>query len=125
MLSAPPGERPRLAITFGYVHFFLLLGVVLVAAGLKKAIPDPLDSLDELTPVALAAGTAMFVAADAGLLRVLRLEQSASRVVAAVAILATIPLGAAVSAAVQVAAIAAIVAAALAADVGQRVTTRL
>lgn len=116
MLSAPPGERPRLAIMFGYAHFFLLLGVVLVAAGLKKAIPDPLDSLDDLTAVALAAGTAMFVAADAGLLRVLRIEQSASRAVAAVAILATIPLGAAVSAAVQVAAIAAIMAAALAAD---------
>jgi hypothetical protein len=41
MASAPPEERPRLAIVFGYVHFFLLLGVVLVAAGLKKAIPDP------------------------------------------------------------------------------------
>jgi hypothetical protein len=66
----------------------------------------------------------MFVAADAALLRVLGIEQSASRAVAAVAILATIPLGVAVSASVQVAAIAAIVAAALAADAGQRVTTR-
>jgi low temperature requirement protein LtrA len=46
MLSASPSERPRRAlIAYGYLHFFLLLGIVLVAAGLKKAIPDPLGQL--------------------------------------------------------------------------------
>jgi low temperature requirement protein LtrA len=116
MASAPPQERPRLAIIFGYVHFFLLLGVVLVAAGLKKAIPDPLEPFDDLTAFALAAGTALFIGADAAMLRVLGISRSPARLVAAVAALATIPLGGAVSAAVQVGVLAAIIAVAVAAE---------
>src|ERR687898_3073917 len=45
MADAAAAERPRLAILFGYVHILLLFGIVLVATGLKKAIPEPLDSL--------------------------------------------------------------------------------
>ncbi len=115
MLSTPLDERTRLAIHFGYLHVFLLLGIVLVAAGLKKAIAHPLDPLDDFTAVVLAAGTAVFVAADAALLRVLGLARSRARAASAVALLATIPLGLAVSAALQVAVLAAIVTAALAA----------
>jgi low temperature requirement protein LtrA len=116
MLSASARERPRLAINFGYVHFLLLLGVVLVAAGLKKGIADPSEPLDDFTAAALAAGTAMFVAADAMLLRMLGIPQSRALLAASTAVLLTIPLGTAVSAAAQVAAISAIVAAALASD---------
>jgi low temperature requirement protein LtrA len=113
MLSASARERPRLAINFGYVHFFLLLGVVLVAAGLKKGIADPSEPLDDFTAAALAAGTAMFVAADAMLLRILGIPHSRALLVASTAVLLTIPLGTAASAALQVAAIVAIVTAAL------------
>ena len=109
MFSAPSRERPRLAIVFGYLHIFLLLGIVLLATGLKKAIPDPLDPLDDAAAVVLAAGTALFVAADTVFLRVLRIAHGPARAVAAVAALATIPLGMTVSAAAQVAALAAIV----------------
>jgi low temperature requirement protein LtrA len=117
LLAAPPERRPRLAIdAFGYAHFFLLLGVVLVAAGLKKAIPAPLDELDAATAAVLAAGAAMFVAADAALLRILGIAQTVARPVGAAAILATVPVGTAVSAAAQVAAIAAIVVAVLVSD---------
>jgi low temperature requirement protein LtrA len=112
MVAASPAERPRLALLLGYVHFFLLLGVVLVAAGLKKAIPDPLGDLVWETTLALAAGVATFVAADTAMLRVLRIPYSRGRVVAVAAVLATIPLGL-ISAAAQVAAIAAILAVAL------------
>ena len=116
MLSASAPERPRLAINFGYVHFVLLLGVVLVAAGLKKAIVDPSEPLDDFTAAALAAGVAMFVVADAMLLRILGIAHSRALLVASTAVLLTIHLGAAVSAALQVAAIVAIVTAALASD---------
>ncbi|HEX7256091.1 MAG TPA: low temperature requirement protein A [Gaiellaceae bacterium] len=116
LLSAPAARRPRLAIDFGYAHFFLLLGVVLVAAGLKKAIPDPSGSLDDFTAVALAGGTAMFLAADAGLRGVLGIGRSRALAVASVVMLATVPLGTAVSAAAQVAAIVAIVTLALVSD---------
>ena len=116
MLAAPHAERPRLAISFGYVHIFLLLGVVLLATGLKKAIPEPLDPLEDATAVALAFGTALFLAGDFVLLRLLAIVQSPLRAAAAVAVLATIPIGAAISAALQVAAIVAIVAASIAAS---------
>jgi low temperature requirement protein LtrA len=116
MLSAPPAERPRLAINLGYVHYFLLLGVVLVAAGLKKAIPDPSETLDGLTAAALAVGTAVFLAADAALLRMLRIRHSRALVVAALAVPATVLVGVWVSAAAQVAAIAALVTIALVSD---------
>ena len=39
MLATPPSERPQRALLLGYAHFFLLLGVVLVAAG-----PEEVDS---------------------------------------------------------------------------------
>jgi low temperature requirement protein LtrA len=110
MLSTPPDERPRRAIvTYGYLHFFLLLGIVLVAAGLKKAIPSPLDQLSTSSSAVLATGTAVFVAADAVILRVLGIARSRSGAAAAVAALATVALGVAVSAAAEVAALAAIV----------------
>src|SRR5918999_1141525 len=108
MLAARQTERPRLAILLGYGHFFLLLGVVLVAAGLKKSIPDPLDSLQWDTALALAGGSAMFVAVDTAMLRVLRIPYDRRRVAAVALTLATVPLGL-VSAVAQVAAIAAIV----------------
>ncbi|MGH3115661.1 MAG: low temperature requirement protein A, partial [Gaiellales bacterium] len=112
MLTTPPAERPRLAILIGYVHFFLLLGVVLVAAGLKKAIPDPLGGFEWETALVLPVGTAMFVAADTTMLRMLGIGFARGRVVAVAAVLATIPVGP-LSAAAQVAAIALIMAAVL------------
>jgi low temperature requirement protein LtrA len=112
MLATPPAERPRLALLMGYVHFFLLLGVVLVAAGLKKAIPEPLGDFEWETALVIPVGTAMFVAADTAMLRLLGVGFARSRVVAVVAVLATIPAGL-LSAAAQVAAIALIMAAAL------------
>jgi low temperature requirement protein LtrA len=116
MVSASPTRRPRLAINLGYVHFFLLLGVVLVAAGLKKAIPGPADPLEALTAFALAAGTAMFLVADSALLRMLAIDRSSAALAAGAAAFATIPLGTEVAAAAQVAALAAIVSLALASD---------
>jgi low temperature requirement protein LtrA len=115
MRAVPPAARPRLALLTGYVHYFLLLGVILVAAALKKAIPDPLGDFGWETALVLPVGTAMFVAADTVTLRMFGIRFSAGRVVAVAAVLATIPIGI-VSAAAQVAAIALIMAAALISD---------
>jgi low temperature requirement protein LtrA len=109
MLATPPSERPQRALLLGYAHFFLLLGVVLVAAGLKKSIPDPLGDLGWETALALGAGAAMFVAADTAMLRTLGVPYGRGRVVAVVAALATLPIGLA-STAAQAAALAVIVA---------------
>ena len=45
--DTPPERRPQLAVTgFGYWHYGILLAIVAVAAGLKKAIAHPYDPLD-------------------------------------------------------------------------------
>jgi low temperature requirement protein LtrA len=108
MVATPPAERPRRAILIAYAHYFLLLGVVLVATGLKKAIPDAYGDLGWEKALALAAGTALFVAADTAMLRVLGVGYGRRRVVAIVATLAKLPVGL-LSAAAQVAFLAAVV----------------
>ena len=117
MVDAAPEQRPRLALTaFGYWHFGLLIGIVAVAAGLKKAVGDPYDSLDGWIASELAVGTALFVACEVGFRRTLGLRRSGVRLSAAVAALATIPLGTEVAASAQVGALAAIVSTALAVE---------
>jgi low temperature requirement protein LtrA len=114
MVRADQARRARFAlIGFGYWHFGLLLGVVAVAAGLKKAIGDPYETLDGWIAVELAVGVALFIACDVGFRRVLGITGGSVRLVAAAAALATIPLGLEVAASAQVGALAAIVASAL------------
>jgi low temperature requirement protein LtrA len=109
MHVAPPERRPQLAlIGFGYWHYGLLLGVIAVAAGLKKAIGDPYDPLDVWIASELAVGVAVFVACDVGFRRTLGLERSRVRLAAAAIALATIPLGTELAATAQLAALAAI-----------------
>jgi hypothetical protein len=93
---------------------------VLAAAGLKKAIPDPLDQFTGSTALVLAGGTAVYVAADAGMLRLLRIGGHHVFAVAAVVVFATIPVGTAISAAAQVAVLAAILATAVLASARAR-----
>jgi low temperature requirement protein LtrA len=112
--DAPPERRPQLALNaFGYWHYGLLLAVIAVAAGLKKAIGHPFDPLEDWIAVALAAGTALFVAADAGFRRSFGLARNSKRLVAAVVGLATIPIGTKIGGAAQVAALTAILTIAL------------
>jgi low temperature requirement protein LtrA len=115
--AAPEERRPQLALTaFGYWHYGLLLGIVAVAAGLKKAIGDPYDPLDDLIAVELGVGAALFLACDVGFRRTLGLTRSEIRLAAAAFMLATIPIGTELSAAAQVGALAAIAALALAVE---------
>ncbi len=115
--ATPPEQRPQLALTgFGYWHYGILLGVIAIAAGLKKAIGDPYDPLDGWIAISLAAGTALYVACDVGFRRTFGIARGRTRLVAAAAALATIPLGTELGAAAQVGAVAAIVTIVLAAE---------
>ncbi|MDQ3671936.1 MAG: low temperature requirement protein A [Actinomycetota bacterium] len=117
MREAPNERRPRLALTaFGYWHYGLLLAIVALAAGLKKAVGEPYVPLDAWVATELAAGAALFVACEVGFRRTLGIGRSGIRLAAATAALATIPLGIEVAATAQVGALAAIVAVALAAE---------
>jgi low temperature requirement protein LtrA len=114
LVAAEEVRRPRLALVgFGYWHYGLLLGVVAVAAGMKKAVGDPYDPLDNWIGAELGVGVALFVACTVGFRTTLGLGVSRGRLVAAAAALATIPVGAEWSAAGQLAALMLIVAAAL------------
>jgi low temperature requirement protein LtrA len=114
MRAADQSRRARLALVgFGYWHYGLLLGVVAVAAGLKKAVGAPYEDLDGWIGLELAVGSALFVWCTVGFSRTLGLGTSTTRLVAGAAALATIPIGTELSAAAQVGALTAIVATAL------------
>jgi low temperature requirement protein LtrA len=114
MKAASPPRRARLALlAFGYWHYGLVLGVVLVAAGLKKAIGDPYDTLASWIGTELAVGVALFTACTVGFRMTLGLGVSRARLVAALLALATVPLGTEWSATSELAALTAIVVAAL------------
>ncbi len=112
--DAPAERRPQLALVgFGYWHIGILLGIVGLAAGLKKAVGDPYDPLDGWIASELAVGVALFLASDVGFRRTLGIPRGGTRLAAAAAALATIPLGTEVAAAAQVGVLAALVIAAL------------
>jgi low temperature requirement protein LtrA len=114
MQEAPPRRRNDLAlVAFGYWHYGLLLGIVALAAGLKKAVPAPYDPLDGWIASELATGVALFLACDVGFRRTLGVPRGEIRLIAAVASVLTIPLGMELAGVAQVGLLAAIVAGAL------------
>jgi low temperature requirement protein LtrA len=114
MAQAPPGRRNELAlVAFGYWHYGLLLGIVSVAAGLKKAVGAPHDPLDGWIATELASGVALFLACDVGFRRTLGIGRGGIRLAAALVSVLTIPLGTEIASVAQVAALAAIVTGAL------------
>ena len=117
LTEAPPRRQPWIALEgFGVAHYFLLLGVVLAAAGIKKAIGHAYDPLETAQALVLGGGVALFLAADVAFRRVLGLGRSLHRAVAALLALATIPLGSEVAAVAQLAALVVVLAAALAGE---------
>jgi low temperature requirement protein LtrA len=110
LAEAPSERRPYLAVEgFGLWHLGLLLGIVALAAGLKKAIGAPYDPLDGWIAIELASGVALFTASDVGFRKTLGIPRSGIRLVAAAAALLTIPLGTHWSAAAQLVALTAVV----------------
>ena len=64
--DATPTRRARIAVVaFGYWHYGLVLGVVAVAAGLKKSVGHPYDQLGTWVGLELAVGVALFTACTA------------------------------------------------------------
>ncbi|MGZ6672527.1 MAG: low temperature requirement protein A [Solirubrobacteraceae bacterium] len=117
LTEAAPRRQPWIALEgFGVAHYFLLLGVVLAAAGIKKAIGHAYDPLETAQALVLGGGVALFLAADVAFRRVLGLGRSLHRAVAALLALATIPLGSEVAAVAQLAALVVVLAAALAGE---------
>jgi hypothetical protein len=83
---------------------------VLVAAALKKATGHPFDEASTFSAIALGAGVALFLAADAAFRRVLGIAGAAPRAYAALLAPLSIPLGF-VAAAAQIATLVGLLAA--------------
>jgi len=108
-----PLRRARVAVRgWGYTHYLLIGGIVVLAAGVKKAVGHAFEPLPWPPAIALGAGTALFLVGHAWFLRVLRLRGVRYRLAAAAGVLAAIPLGHLVAIA-QLAAVPLIVAAAM------------
>jgi low temperature requirement protein LtrA len=109
--AASNDERARMGVEgFGYCHWLLLLGIVLVAAGLKKATAHPFDAASTAACIGLGGGVALFLGGHLLFRNRLRLVGERGRAVVAVAALATIPLGLVV-AELQIAALVALLSA--------------
>ncbi|MDH2428233.1 low temperature requirement protein A [Sphaerisporangium sp. TRM90804] len=94
LTGAEPVRRTRMILgAYFYAHMPMLLGVVAVAAGVKKALGHPIDPLYAGPAIALSAGVVLYLAGDAMYRRVLLLPARPVRLAAAGLAAAATPLG--------------------------------
>jgi low temperature requirement protein LtrA len=106
LAAAPRARRGPLALqAFGYAHLVLLLGIVVMAVGLKKSTGHAFDELEDLEALALGGGVALFLLGDLWFRRVLAIGTQAVRAVAGLLALATFFLGTEVAALAQLVAL--------------------
>ena len=92
--NTPHERRPQVALwAYGYAHLALLFGVVLLSAGVKKAIGHAFEHASDAAAWYLAGGVALYLAGDAVFRGVLGMGRNGLRAVAALVVLATVPLG--------------------------------
>jgi len=108
-----PLRRARVALhAWGYTHLGMILGIVVLAAGVKKTVGHAFEPLGWGAALALGGGTALFLLAHAWFLRQLAIPGRVHRVAAALCVLAVVPV-ARVQAVVLLAAIPVIMATAM------------
>jgi low temperature requirement protein LtrA len=94
LAEAEPVRRTRLILgAYFYAHIPMLLGIVAVATGIKKAIGHPVDPLKLSAAVTLAVGVALFMAGNAWFRRVLGMTGNGLRNAGALISLVTVVLG--------------------------------
>jgi low temperature requirement protein LtrA len=111
LLALPQLERAQAAVrAFGYWHLPMLLGIVAIAAVEREATAHAFAALSWWRAAILAGGVAAYLAGDVAYRRELAIGRTDMRAATALAALATIPLGAAVSPFAQTAALAVLLA---------------
>jgi low temperature requirement protein LtrA len=109
LAKAAPDRRSQLALSaFGYWHLLMLLGIIVVAAALRKATGHAFADLDGTRALMMAGGVALFLLGDVLFRRSLGIGSGRWRVAMAALAVATVPLGIAVAAAAQLAALVAL-----------------
>ena len=92
--TTDPRRRARLALDgWGYAHYVMLLGVVVLAVGIKKTVGHAFEPLHWGPAFALSCGVALYLVGHAVFLRLLHLPGGIYRLATAAAVLATVPLG--------------------------------
>ncbi|MEV5508233.1 low temperature requirement protein A [Streptomyces orinoci] len=91
---ASGADRFRMGLTAYYYSFIpMLLGVAILAAGVKKSIGQLAHHLPPAPAVALAGGVALFLAGNVAFRASLGIRPRRHRIAAAAAVLGTVPLG--------------------------------
>jgi low temperature requirement protein LtrA len=89
-----PAKRARAALeAYGFAHYVLLLGIVATAAGIKKAVAHPVGHLTWAQALVLGGGVAVYLVGDVWFRRVLHIGRLRYRLLGALAMLATVPVG--------------------------------
>jgi low temperature requirement protein LtrA len=106
LAAMPPVRRARAALNaFGYAHLPILLGIVTVAAAERDGFTHPTHALTWSRAALLGGGVALYLAGDVLMRWELGIGSASIRIGAAVLAVATLPLGATVSAAAEIAAL--------------------
>lgn len=96
--EAPEQQRGSLVLLgYSYIGLLHISGLVLVAVGLHFLVEDPVDHLPWGAATSLSVGVAGYLVGQALFRSTLRIGSPAPHLVAAVAVLATVPLGALVA----------------------------
>jgi low temperature requirement protein LtrA len=89
-----PLRRARLALNaWGYAHYPMLLGIIILSVGIKETVGHAFEPLHFSAAAVLGGGVALYILGHAWFLRLTRLRGVRHRLIAAVLVLATIPLG--------------------------------
>jgi len=89
-----PARKARVAVlAYGYAHYFLIVGIVFVAVGVKLAVAHSDEALAWSSAMALSAGAATFLIGHAWFTTILGIPGAAYRLAAAAGVLAVIPVG--------------------------------
>lgn len=97
-------RRSRMAlVAFFYAHVPMLLGLILIAAAIKKTITHPYEELATAPALALAGGVALYLAGIAWFHGILKIGPQRFHSAAALLATAAVPIGHRVSAVTEVA----------------------
>jgi low temperature requirement protein LtrA len=117
LASAPMDRRFRLANNaYFYAYIPMLLGVIVIAAGVKLSIGHVTEQLAAGPALALAGGVAIYLAGDVAFRRTLGIRPVGHRAAAAALALGTVLLGVWLAAGVQLVGLVAVLVATMAAE---------
>jgi len=117
LANASVERRPWLALySYGYAHVPLLLGVVVLAAGVRMTIGRAFEPLPPLWSLALAGGVLLYLVGDVSFRRTLGIRPNAARALAGLAALGTVPFGVGLGAVAQLTLLVVLLAATLAVE---------